>query len=279
MTSDENTSKVSHYMKVLLKQPGITKEMTLEQVQKIFDDAEKAAKVDAQLETPFYNQSKLSFQRLNKKGHTVLVTCKPAAVKLYLILANYINQSNVIYVSRLDLAKISEMSRPTINTASEELVYKGLMIIERGDEGQGEAITYILNPECLASGKLIYHKNLVYHYWEKAGEDAKERFEDILRHQEAKFSAEFQIEDVTLRGEVEPQAKIIRKGKKIKQSKKNSVSAGHTDTKQDTTSPTTHNHYKQGESEISRPFISNMQKNSRLLTESEEKMFSGTLSN
>lgn len=274
MTSDENTSKVSHYMKVLLKQPGITKEMTLEQVQKIFDDAEKAAKVDAQLETPFYNQSKLSFQRLNKKGHTVLVTCKPAAVKLYLILANYINQSNVIYVSRLDLAKISEMSRPTINTASEELVYKGLMIIERGDEGQGEAITYILNPECLASGKLIFHKNLVYHYWEKAGEDAKERFEDILRHQEAKFSAEFQIEDVTLRGEVEPQAKIIRKGKEIKQSKKNSVSAGHTDTKQDTTSPTTHNHYKQGESEISRPFIDNMQKNSRLLTESEEKMFS-----
>lgn len=278
MTSDENTSKVSHYMKVLLKQPGITKEMTLEQVQKIFDDAEKAAKVDGQLETPFYNQSKLSFQRLNKKGHTVLVTCKPAAVKLYLILANYINQSNVIYVSRLDLAKISEMSRPTINTASEELVYKGLMIIERGDEGQGEAITYILNPECLASGKLIYHKNLVYHYWEKAGEDAKERFEDILRHQEAKFSAEFQIEDVTLRGEVEPQAKIIRKGKEIKQSKKNSVSAGHTDTKQDTTSPTTHNHYKQGESEISRPFIDNMQKNSSLLTESEEKMFSGTLS-
>ena len=26
MTSDENTSKVSHYLKVLLKQPGITKE-------------------------------------------------------------------------------------------------------------------------------------------------------------------------------------------------------------------------------------------------------------
>ena len=247
--------------------------MTLEQVQKIFDDAEKAAKVDAQLETPFYNQSKLSFQRLNKKGHTVLVTCKPAAVKLYLILANYINQSNVIYVSRLDLAKISEMSRPTINTASEELVYKGLMIIERGNEGQGEAITYILNPECLASGKLIYHKNLVYHYWEKAGEEAKERFEDILRHQEAKFSAEFQIEDVTLRGEVEPQAKIIRKGKEIKQSKKNGVSAGHTDTKQDTTSPTSHNHYKQNEPHNSSSFKDNMPKNSDLLTPAERKLF------
>ena len=40
MTSDENTSMVAHYLKVLLKQPGITKEMTLEQIQKIVDDDE-----------------------------------------------------------------------------------------------------------------------------------------------------------------------------------------------------------------------------------------------
>lgn len=278
MPTDNSTTKAQHYLQVLLKQPGITKEMTLEQVQKIFEDVEKAAKVDAQLETPFYNQAKLSFQRLSKKGHTVLMTCKPAAVKLFLILANYQNQSNIICISKPDLSKISEMSKPTLRTASAELVYKGLMIIERGDEGQGEAITYILNPECLASGKIIYHKNLVYHYWEKAGTEAKERFEAILRQQEANFSAEFQIEDVTLRGEVEPQAKIIRKGKEINQHKKNGASAGHTDTEQDTTSPTTHNHYKQGKSENAIPFTDNMQKKSDLLTESEEKMFSGKLS-
>lgn len=278
MTSDENTSKVSHYLKVLLKQPGITKEMTLEQIQKIVDDDEKAAKIDAQLETPFYNQAKLSFQRLSKKGHTVLITCKPAAIKLYLIFANYINQSNVICVSRLDLAKISEMSKPTINTASEELVHKGLMTIERGNEGQGEAITYILNPECLASGKLIYHKNLVYHYWEKAGTEAKEHFETVLRQQEAKFSAEFQIEDVTLRGSVEPQAKIIRKGKEINQTKKKGASAVHTDTEQDTTSPTSHINYNREEEDNSTPFTDNMPKNENILTPEENEMFSGTLS-
>lgn len=278
MTSDENTSKVSHYLKVLLKQPGITKEMTLEQIQKIVDDDEKAAKIDAQLETPFYNQAKLSFQRLSKKGHTVLITCKPAAIKLYLIFANYINQSNVICVSRLDLAKISEMSRPTINTASEELVHKGLMTIERGNEGQGEAITYILNPECLASGKLIYHKNLVYHYWEKAGTEAKEHFETVLRQQDAKFSAEFQIEDVTLRGSVEPQAKIIRKGKEINQTKKKGASAGRTDTEQDTTSPTSHINYNREEEDNSTPFTDNMPKNENILTPEENEMFSGTLS-
>ena len=124
MTSDNSTSKVAHYLQVLLKQAGITKEMTLEQVQKIVDDDEKAAKIDAQLETPFYNQAKLSFQRLSKKGHTVLMTCKPAAVKLFLILANYQNQSNIICISKPDLSKISEMSKPTIRTASAELTFQ-----------------------------------------------------------------------------------------------------------------------------------------------------------
>ena len=241
----DNTSKSMHYIQVLEKQPGITEDMTLKQIKEILRDKEKAAKIDAQLETPFYNQSKLSFQRLSKKGNTVLITCKPAAIKLFLILANYQNQSNILCVSRLDLAKISEMSRPTINTASEELVYKGLMIIERGDEGQGEAITYILNPECLASGKLIYHKNLVYQYWERAGADAKERFENILNYAEARFSSEFQIEDTTIRGEVEPQAKIIKKGKEINQRKKRVSADQNTDPKQDTHSPTTQDHHTQ----------------------------------
>lgn len=241
----DDTSKSLHYIQVLEKQPGITDSMTLQQIKDILKDKEKAARIDAQLETPFYNQAKLSFQRLSKKGNTVLITCKPAAIKLFLILANYQNQSNILCVSRLDLAKISEMSRPTINTASEELVYKGLMIIERGDEGQGEAITYILNPECLASGKLIYHKNLVYHYWERAGADAKERFENILNYAETRFSSEFQIEDTTIRGEVEPQAKIIKKGKEINQRKKRVSADQNTDPKQDTHSPTTQDHHTQ----------------------------------
>lgn len=244
LTTD-NTSKSMHYIQVLEKQPGITENMTLKQLKEILKDKEKADKIDAQLESPFYNQSKLSFQRLSKKGHTVLMTCKPTAIKLFLILANYQNQSNVICISKPDLSEISGMSKPTIRTAATELVYSGLMIIDRGDEGQGEAITYILNPECIASGKLIYHKSLIYHYWEKAGTESKERFETILKQQEAQFSAEFQIEDVTIRGEVEHHAKLMKKGKEINQHKKNGASAGHTDTEQDTHSPTTQDHHTQ----------------------------------
>lgn len=270
----DNTSKSLHYIQVLEKQPGITENMTLKQIKEILKDEEKAARIDSQLESPFYNQAKLSFQRLNKNGLTVLMTCKPTAIKLYLTLAQYKNQSNVICVSRPDLAKIAEMSRPTINAASDELIYKGLMIIERGDEGQGEAITYILNPEALASGKIIYQKNLVYHYWERAGADAKRRFDNILRHAEAQFSSEFQIEDTTIRGEVEPQAKIIKKGKEINQRKKRVSADQNTDPKQqDTTSPTSQDHYKQNEPHNSSPFKDNMTKAEDLLTPAERKLF------
>lgn len=269
----DNTSKSMHYIQVLEKQPGITENMTLKQIKDILRNEEKAAKIDAQLETPFYNQAKLSFQRLNKNGLTVLMTCKPTAVKLYLTLAHYKNQSNVICVSRPDLAKIAEMSRPTINAASDELIYKGLMIIERGDEGQGEAITYILNPEALASGKIIYQKNLIYHYWERAGEDAKTRFDSILKHAETQFSSEFQIEDATIRGEIEPQAKIIKKGKEINQRKKRVSADQNTDPKQDTHSPTTQDHHTQ-------PNTKNQEKSSHAfnmqnaMTEQEAALFS-----
>lgn len=160
MAINNSTSKCQHYLQVLERQPGITENMTIKELKALLDDEEKAARIDSQLEQPFYNQAKLAFQRLNKAGQTVLMTCKPTAVKLYLVLAHHKNQSNVICISRPDLAKIAEMSKPTINAASDELIYKGLMIIERGNEGQGEAITYILNPEVLASGKIIYQKAL-----------------------------------------------------------------------------------------------------------------------
>lgn len=272
LTTD-NTSKSMHYIQVLEKQPGINENMTLKQLKEILGDQEKAARIDSQLESPFYNQAKLSFQRLNKDGYTVLMTCKSTAIKLYLTLAHYQNQSNIICISRTDLAKLADMSRPTINSASDELIYKGLMIIERGDEGQGEAMTYILNPEALASGKIIYQKNLIYHYWERAEEDAKTRFDSILKHADAQFDAEFQIEDTTIRGEIEHQAKIIKKGKEINQ-KKNGASAGHTDTTQDTHSPTTQDHHTQ-------PSMKNQEKDSLafnmqngLLTEQEALLFS-----
>lgn len=240
MATTDNTSKSLHYIQVLERQPGIDESMTLKQIKEILDNEEKAARIDAQLESPFYNQAKLSFQRLNKTGRTVLMTCKPTSIKLFLTLAHHQNQSNIICISRTDLTKIAEMSKPTVNAASEELISKGLMIIERGDAGQGEAITYILNPEVLTSGKIIYQKNLVYHYWEQAGEDAKKHFDSILKHADAQFDAEFQIEDTTIRGEIEHQAKIIRKGKEINQKKKG-ASAGHTDTIEQSTQSSTTN--------------------------------------
>lgn len=267
----DNISKSLHYIQVLERQPGIDENMTLKQIKEILDNEEKAARIDSQLESPFYNQAKLSFQRLNRTGRTVLMTCKPTSIKLFLTLAHHQNQSNIICISKADLTKIAEMSKPTINTASEELISAGLMIIERGDEGQGEAITYILNPEVLTSGKIIYQKNLVYHYWERAGEDAKKRFDNILKRAEAQFSSDFQIEDATIRGEVEHQAKIIKKGKEINQKK--GVSAGHTDTTQDTHSPTTQDHHTQPDTKNQEKSVAAFNMQNGLTTE-EAALFS-----
>lgn len=272
----DNTSKSMHYIQVLERQPGIDESMTLKQIKEILTNEEKAEKIDAQLESPFYNQAKLSFQRLNKTGRTVLMTCKPTSIKLFLTLAHYQNQSNIICISRTDLTKIAEMSKPTINAASEELISAGLMIIERGDEGQGEAITYILNPEVLTSGKIIYQKNLVYHYWEQAGEDAKKRFDSILKHTDAQFDAEFQIEDTTIRGEIEHQAKIIKKGKAINQKKKG-ASAGHTDTIEQSTqngSTTNQGNNKQSSTENQEKDSLAFNMQNGLLTEQEALLFS-----
>lgn len=283
MATTDNTSKSLHYIQVLERQPGIDENMTLKQIKEILGNEEKAAKIDSQLESPFYNQAKLSFQRLNKTGRTVLMTCKPTSIKLFLTLANYQNQSNIICISRADLTKIAEMSKPTINTASEELISKGLMIIERGDEGQGEAITYILNPEVITSGKIIYQKNLIYHYWERAGEDAKRRFDNILKHAEAQFSSEFQIEDVTIRGEVEPQAKIIKKGKEINQHKKrasadqNADPVDHTAELHNSSAPQDDSNRKGRKNQASSVVNNNMPKNENILTPEENEMFSGTL--
>lgn len=279
MATINNTSKSLHYIQVLEKQPGITENMTLRQIKEILQDEEKAARIDAQLESPFYNQSKLSFQRLNKTGHTVLMTCRPTSIKLFLTLAHYQNQSNIVCVSRADLTRLAEMSKPTINAASEELINKGLLVVERGDEGQGEAITYILNPEAVTSGKIVYQKNLLYHYWERAGEDAKTRFDSILKYADTQFDAEFQVEDTITRGEPEHQAKVIRRGKEISQKKKNGVSAGHTDTKPKpyTTSFEPQSNFNRNEKNNQGSDINNMQKSSGLLAPEENEMFSNPL--
>lgn len=278
MATINNTSKSLHYIQVLEKQPGITENMTLQQIKEILQDEEKAARIDAQLESPFYNQAKLSFQRLNKTGHTVLMTCRPTSIKLFLTLAHYQNQSNIVCVSRADLTKLAEMSKPTINAASEELINKGLIVVERGDEGQGEAITYILNPEAVTSGKIVYQKNLLYHYWKRAGEDAKTRFDSILKYADTQFDAEFQVEDATTRGEPEHQAKVIRRGKEISQKKKNGVSAGHTDTTTEPytgSAPQSNSNRNKIKKQVSD--IVNMQKSSNLLTQEENEMFSNPL--
>lgn len=229
---DEYKSKARHYTDVICKQPGWDDDTPIGDIAIALKDNDTARRIDQQLEQPFYNQNKLNFFRLNKSGYSVLMTCTPKAVKLYMILAQNMNQSNVICISKPDLADISGMSKPTIRNAITELESSGLLIAERGDEGQGESTTYILNPEVIASGKIQFQERLSLSYWKRASEkkpNIKNKFDEICKLVKDKFNKLYEVKDAKLRGAVISQAEVSRKDKKLNQQK--GASAGNTDPK------------------------------------------------
>lgn len=223
---DKYKSKARHYTDVICKQPGWDDDTPIGDIAIALKDDDTARRIDQQLEQPFYNQNKVNFFRLNKRGYSVLMTCTPKAVKLYMILAQNMNQSNVICISKPDLADISGMSKPTIRNAITELESSGLLIAERGDEGQGESTTYILNPEVIASGKIQFQEHLSLSYWKRVSEkkpNIKNKFDEICKLVKDKFNGLYEVKDAKLRGAVISQAEVSRKDKKLNQQKRASA--------------------------------------------------------
>ena len=242
MDNNKYKSKARHYTDVICKQPGWDDDTPIGDIAIALKDDDTARRIDQQLEQPFYNQNKINFFRLNKSGYNVLMTCTPKAVKLYMVLAQNMNQSNVICISKPDLADISGMSKPTIRNAITELESSGLLIAERGDEGQGESTTYILNPEVIASGKIQFQERLSLSYWKRASEkkpNIKNKFDAICKLVKDKFNKLYEVKDAKLRGAVISQAEVSRKDKKLNQQK--GASAGNTDPAELAHSSSTHN--------------------------------------
>lgn len=238
---DEYKSKSRYYLQTLLKQPGFDKDTTLGDLETILSNTESAQHIDKQLEQPFYNQSKVTFFRLDKFNYAVLMDCTPKALKLFMILAQHMNQSNVIYISKTDLSDIAGMSKPTVIGAIKELEDKGLILAEKGNEGQGEATTYTLNPAVIASGKIIHQEKLISSFWTHAIKHTatvKEKFDNICKSAKETFSKAYEVKDAKLRGAILTQAEITRRDKKLNQSKR--ASAGHTDSTELLHSSSTH---------------------------------------
>lgn len=213
MNSDYK-SKTQHYTETLLKQPGIDENTTLGELLEILQNQDKARVLDQKLDFPLYNQAKVSFIRLNLKSLSVLSSCSPKALKVYIKLIQYMNQSNVIHISKSDLIAITGLSKPTLISAIQELENKGLLIIYKGDIGQGEADAYYINPAISASGKIAMEAVMINTFWQEGTQEQKNKFDNTNKTEQEEFENVFEIKDTRIRGNIQQHAEIVRKGKR-----------------------------------------------------------------
>lgn len=279
------------------KQPGIKGTETIDEILGILSDDEIARQIDKLANSADYNGP--GHMRFTFEGAQLIARrCTPKADKIFTTFIAFANQGLRITISQSDLAELTLMSKPTVTAALKELENIYAIIIIPGDSRSGEADTYYINPAICACSKmskqtaqeavfwnLLKEEDATDHSQYEKAREARLEFKQLIKDAMSEFEKTFSRIENRDSSTREPLGVTIEKKGKFKtqeqvgrRRRKKGVSAGHTDTEQDTTSPTSHIDYNREEEDNSTPFTDNMQKNSGLLTESKEKIFSETLS-
>lgn len=279
------------------KQPGIKGTETIDEILGILSDDEIARQIDKLANSADYNGP--GHMRFTFEGAQLIARrCTPKADKIFTTFIAFANQGLRITISQSDLAELTLMSKPTVTAALKELENIYAIIIIPGDSRSGEADTYYINPAICACSKmskqtaqeavfwnLLKEEDATDHSQYEKAREARLEFKQLTKDAMSEFEKTFSRIENRDSSTREPLGVTIEKKGKFRtqeqvgrRRRKKGVSAGHTDTEQDTTSPTSHIDYNREEEDNSTPFTDNMQKNSGLLTESEEKIFSETLS-
>lgn len=279
------------------KQPGIKGTETIDEILGILSDDEIARQIDKLANSADYNGP--GHMRFTFEGAQLIARrCTPKADKIFTTFIAFANQGLRITISQSDLAELTLMSKPTVTTALKELENIYAIIIIPGDSRSGEADTYYINPAICACSKmskqtaqeavfwnLLKEEDATDHSQYEKAREARLEFKQLIKDAMSEFEKTFSRIENRDSSTREPLGVTIEKKGKFRtqeqvgrRRRKKGVSAGHTDTEQDTTSPTSHIDYNREEEDNSTPFTDNMQKNSGLLTESKEKIFSETLS-
>ena len=279
------------------KQPGIKGTETIDEILGILSDDEIARQIDKLANSADYNGP--GHMRFTFEGAQLIARrCTPKADKIFTTFIAFANQGLRITISQSDLAELTLMSKPTVTAALKELENIYAIIIIPGDSRSGEADTYYINPAICACSKmskqtaqeavfwnLLKEEDVTDHSQYEKAREARLEFKQLIKDAMSEFEKTFSRIENRDSSTREPLGVTIEKKGKFRtqeqvgrRRRKKGVSAGHTDTEQDTTSPTSHIDYNREEEDNSTPFTDNMQKNSSLLTESEEKIFSETLS-
>lgn len=273
------------------KQPGIRGTETIDEILDILSDDEIARQIDRLANSADYNGP--GHMRFTFEGAQLIARrCTPKADKIFTTFLAFANQGLRITISQSDLAELTLMSKPTVTAALKELEEIYAIIIIPGDSRSGEADTYYINPAICACSKmskqaaqeavfwnLLKEEDATEHSKYENAREARLKFKESIKDVMSEFEKTFSRIENRDSSTREPLGVTIERQGKLKTQEqvgrrrhKKSVSAGHTDTEQDTTSPTYQNHYNKGESENSTPFINNMPKNSDLLTPAEKKI-------
>ena len=276
---DDNYQYKSHSRYVvqnIRKQAGMKGTETIDEILNILSDDEIARQIDNIVNSADYNNP--GYMRYSFEGAQLITRhCTPKADKIFTTFLAFANQGLRITISQADLAELTLMSKPTVTAALKELESIYAIIIIPGDSRSGEADTYYINPAICACSKMSKQTAQEAVFWNLLKEDDATEHSKYEKAREARLKFKQLIKDAMSEFE-ERQGKLKTQEQVGRRRRKKGASAGHTDTEQDTTSPTSHIDYNREEEDNSTPFTDNMQKNSGLLTESEEKIFSGTLS-
>lgn len=240
------------------KQPGIKGTETIDEILGILSDDEIARQIDRLANSADYNGP--GHMRFTFEGAQLIARrCTPKADKIFTTFLAFANQGLRITISQSDLAELTLMSKPTVTAALKELEKIYAIIIIPGDSRSGEADTYYINPAICACSKmskqtaqeavfwnLLKEEDATEHSKYERAREARLEFKQLIKDAMSDFEKTFSRIENRDSSTREPLGVTIEKKGKLRtqeqvgrRRRKKGASAGHTDTEQDTTSPTT----------------------------------------
>lgn len=241
--------------------------------------SQNAERIDRQVNSPYYKNA--DYVRRNKAYTPLLRTCGRLSRTFLDDLTDTMGQDNMVSISYNDIEHMFGMSRPSIYPCIQELAERGILIYTPGTSGKNPS-TFYINPKIAGSAKLSHQKQMEREFDETLkkmpamviskknaipdGVTCLQKFYQLCRdlginEDENEDNSDFTVIPIADKKNKFYTNEIRATRNAAPNPKKNGVSAGHTDTEQDITSPTIHNHNNPNDDTIASSSADNMQKN------------------
>lgn len=243
--------------------------------------SQNAERIDRQVNSPYYRSA--DYVRRNRAYTPLLRTCGRLSRTFLDDLTDAMGQDNMISISYNDIEHMFGMSRPSIYPCIQELAERGILIYTPGTSGKNPS-TFYINPKIAGSAKLSHQRQMEREFDETLkkmpamviskrnaipdGITCLNRFYQLckdlgINEDENEDNSDFTVIPIADKKNRFFTNEIRATRNAAPNPKKNGVSAGHTDTEQDITSPTIHSHNNSNNDINAIPSADNMQKNNK----------------